>query len=265
MYKWIIACIVVLTLSGCGEKTIDASDDKSLKDSLSDISNSLSEDKLKEFNEAIKIVMFKDLDLKNFMFNSKVGGALELSKAKSNLDNKSADEIINEAKAIKLKRQKEQKVKLKADIEKLEEDKKSAQFLQDEIDKIKILSANFNPKKERYYSHTDVYCSIQNNSKYTISYIEFNAELRTDDRKVAWYSTTVFTSIAGGLNPNENKDLEMNVRRYWDRTKYPTDVYLVMTIKSIYDENKKRIYPYNDFTEYDKRKLEQLQKRYKEL
>jgi len=216
--------------------------------------------------------MFQDLDFKSFLMGANVGVGLELSKAKRNLDGKTADEIISEAEIVKKKleaeqqeRNQERKNQLKPQIKKLEKEKELANNIKNEIEKIKILYANFEAKNIRNFKSTDIYCSVQNNSKYTISSIAFIFEIVSDDRKVPWYTEKLYTTISGGLNPQENKDLELLSIRYWDREKYPSNVYLNVKIESLYDENKKRIYPSQNFNQYDQQKLERLKSEYESL
>lgn len=266
MYKWIIACMVVLTLSGCGEKTIDTSDDESLKDSVSDIRSSLSEDKLKKFDEAIKIVMFKDLDLKNFMLGANVGGALELSKAKSNLDGKSADEIINEAITVKENRL----IKQKEDLEKQIRELEDKELLSLEFEnQIIISNEKIYEEKERFRTNKVVEFDMINNSSYTISSISIKGKFLTEDREVPWSEITLSHNIAGGILSNESRNIKIKFTMYSYKgmklDEIPSNAKLKVVLDKIYDDKNVKIYPIDGFNEYDKQRLNNLIHQYQEL
>ena len=57
--------IVLTILVGCRDLKIDASSDKSMKTSVEKIRKSLSEPKQKEFDEAMQILAFSQIEMKD--------------------------------------------------------------------------------------------------------------------------------------------------------------------------------------------------------
>lgn len=102
MIKIISIALITILLSGCGEPKIDASTKQSMNDSIQKIADTLSTEKRTEFSNAIKIVLKKQIGTKPLMqFGQSFDASAFERKIREALDNKTADQIIDEAAEIK--------------------------------------------------------------------------------------------------------------------------------------------------------------------
>lgn len=115
--------VLCLLLTGCGKPKIDTSTDDSMKASIEKVKASLPEDKKAEFEEALKIVVFSNLDLSDLFQQSQLDtGATERSM-KEALHGKTGLEIIAMAEDVRKERESERIAKEK------EQKAKTAQIL----------------------------------------------------------------------------------------------------------------------------------------
>ena len=61
MMKLMMFLLVALLLAGCGDKKIDTSTDEAMKQSLQEVSNSLSEAKQVGFEDAVEVVILSGI------------------------------------------------------------------------------------------------------------------------------------------------------------------------------------------------------------
>ena len=97
-----------------------------MKASIEEIKKSLSDEKRKDFEDALKVVYFSkvNFDLKSIMALGAEGTAEKIKEeGKALISNKTADEVISEAKKIKEKIFEEEKKKALEEIKVLEEKK----------------------------------------------------------------------------------------------------------------------------------------------
>lgn len=102
MKKIIGIALITILLAGCGEPKIDASTKQSMNASIQKIADTLSTEKRTEFSNAIKIVLKKQIGTKPLMQPGQPFDASAFErKIQEALDNKTADQIIDEAAEIK--------------------------------------------------------------------------------------------------------------------------------------------------------------------
>jgi len=157
--KRIIEIVIFITiLTGCGEvtsdtsiakvKRIDISSDEKMKKSIEDIKLTLSNEKKKDFEKALKIIMFSDIN--NFASLAKVANNQDeiLRKVKNILSGKTADEVISKGKEIIA--QKSQK-KITSKIEDIKQVKIGESVIIDNIEiTIKNISIGKLKEKKKY-------------------------------------------------------------------------------------------------------------------
>ena len=107
MFKRILASIVIaFFIIGCGSPRIDTSSDEKMKASIEEIKKSLSDEKRKDFEDALKVVIFSNvaLDFKSIFALGAEGTAQKIKEeGKALISNKTADEVILESKKNKRK------------------------------------------------------------------------------------------------------------------------------------------------------------------
>lgn len=262
-----LSFFLIFLFIGCGDNKVDTSSDKALKQSIEDIRKSLPNDKIKEFNEALTIVMFKDFEIKNVFLKPDLSLDMELSKAKTNLEGKTANEIIIESKIIKENRIIKRKENLKEKITVLEEKKqKSKEFEHNLKSKIKISNVNFNFKKDKFLQG-NINFDLSNNMDFTISGITFELKFISPNRDVPWTEITLFESIPGGLMKEENRNINTAITIYHTvignkLAELPTDAVPVISITSIYNSSNKKISNPDSFSDWDESNLDKLKKEY---
>ncbi len=97
MKKLILAFMVSVALWGCGksEPTLKGTTEQEFNQSVKAVSVNLSEAKQKEFADALATIMTKD------MLSTTVSGQDKAKEIYKKLENKTADEVIEMAKAYK--------------------------------------------------------------------------------------------------------------------------------------------------------------------
>ncbi|MDC0088050.1 hypothetical protein OAI07_00750 [Akkermansiaceae bacterium] len=95
--------ILILSVVGCNEPKIDTSTDEKMKASISEVRESLPENKRKEFEEALDAVAFSGIDLKDVFSAAQADtGAIE-RKMKEAFNGKTGIQVIELAKEINQK------------------------------------------------------------------------------------------------------------------------------------------------------------------
>lgn len=93
----ILVAVVLGMLVGCSEPRIDGSSQEAMADSLQVVRESLSESERVKLNEAIGILTFEGVDLRE-IFSGGAAAVKQLEeKTRRSLDGKTADQIISEA------------------------------------------------------------------------------------------------------------------------------------------------------------------------
>ena len=147
--QFFLVGILLLLLTGCGDKKIDSSTDEAMESSIIAIKKSLSKEKQKEFDDAIKTLSFSAIG--NF-FEAAANPGETRKKIRERLNGKTANEIIAEAKLVLTKREKE------ADIHQKDLEFKEKKLIEN---KIKIA-----PKGAFGVNFGSVYTPPERESKY---------------------------------------------------------------------------------------------------
>jgi hypothetical protein len=90
-----LLALSTVLLAGCGNPTIDTSSDENMKSSIEAVKKPLSEDKRDKFEEAIKIVVFSEIDLSDLFSASQVDTGATERKMKESLDEKPVTRLSN--------------------------------------------------------------------------------------------------------------------------------------------------------------------------
>lgn len=120
-----VLCFSLLSIAillGCGQPTIDASNEASLESSIAEVRKSVSEDEKEAFDEALGLVTFSDLSMKDIMSEGLTPGSSGFrARVKEALEGKTASEIINMGEQIRLEREAREREQALAEIKELEE------------------------------------------------------------------------------------------------------------------------------------------------
>lgn len=266
MKKAIGAIIIALILTGCDKPKIDTSTDESMKTSIHKVRESLPEEKRASFDEALKVVAFSQLSMKDLMQAGMADDpSLVEGKLKESLSGKTADDVISYASTIMKERAEKEKEQAKQEIAELEQKK---------TDSLKSLSQlkAFEVKKSRFYFEKKEYgrdqpiisLSVTNRTNKAVSRAYFKGVIASPGREVPWYTDTFNYQIPGGLEPGESADwrLAPNTFSDWGDVNAPEDAIFTVTVVRIDDAQGNSIYGDSEFTERDAIRLAELKEKF---
>ncbi|QKF72759.1 hypothetical protein AFAEC_0568 [Aliarcobacter faecis] len=268
--------LLALLLIGCGTPRIDTSNDEKMKSSIQEVKKSLTVEKQKEFDEALQIILFSQINFKNILLNMSSIDNLN-NDVKVLLNNKTADEVIQEAtkirvakieeeKKIKEAKLEEEKKRALAKIKELEEKKLNIEKSKEILKKIEILSASFEQKTIQYSNLKEPIINLQvkNSTDKAISKIYFEGTVKSIGREIPWITETFNYSIPGGLEVGEiaNWSLSPNMFSKWGNVETPKDVILEVEVLKINGADEKEIASIIKFTSEDEEKLKTLKEKY---
>lgn len=270
MFKRILASIVIaFFVIGCGSPRIDTSSDEKMKASIEEIKKSLSDEKRKDFEDALKVVYFSkvNFDLKSIMaLGSQETANNMMSEAKALLNNKTADEVISEAKKIKEKIFEEEKKKALEEINALEEKKEQAQKSAEELKKVQLVSGSFNSEDAGYkgYKQVTLTLNVKNNTEKAISRIYAIGTIKSEGREVPWIRESFNYTIDGGIEPGETKEvsLQPNMFSSWGTVNITENANLNIEFVRIDGAEGIILATTQDFTQKDNQRLEDLKAKY---
>lgn len=270
MFKRILASIVIaFFIIGCGSPRIDTSSDEKMKASIEEIKKSLSDEKRKDFEDALKVVYFSkvNFDLKSIMALGAEGTAEKIKEeGKALISNKTADEVISEAKKIKEKIFEEEKKKALEEINALEEKKEQAQKSAEELKKVQLVSGSFNSEDAGYkgYKQVTLTLNVKNNTEKAISRIYAIGTIKSEGREVPWIKEDFNYMIDGGIEPGETNtsSLSPNMFSSWGTANIGENATFTVKIVRIDGADGNIIASIQEFSEKDNQRLEDLKTKY---
>lgn len=265
--KVLLLGLSILLLASCAKK-IDGSSDETMKSSIEAIKKSLNEEKKKEFEEALHLIMLHGFDFGTFLQDD--GAEETVTDLRSKVDGKTASAIISEGKVIKEEIERKKKEQAKLEIEELYQKKAKA-----ETDRIKL--AKFEVKRSRFYKRrTGTYyvtedpiieITVLNGTDQAISRAYFTGTLSSPERSVPWLKDDFNYQIPGGLEPGEEVTwyLAPNMFSDWGTVDAPKDAILTVEVKRLDDANEEELYSVNVFGEDEEERLNELLNSYPEF
>jgi hypothetical protein len=249
--------LLSLALTGCGDPKINTSSDKTMQDSIKAVRASLPEDKQSEFDQAIQILMFADVQGLSDLGKLANTDAIA-SNFKNRLNGKTGLEVITEAQKVRderAKQEQQQKLNRLADLgQKLKDSSKA----QDILNRFVIQRSRFYFRKSSYSTDAILELSVVNNTDQPVSRVYFEGTLATPGRAVPWVQDTFNYQIDGGLEPGEKATWQLNAWGDWDRApKDRNDMVLTVRTTRLDDANGAPIAK-NDFDKDDSNTMRQI-------
>ena len=136
--RLIVTTFIMLVLAGCSKPTIDASTDESMKASVEKVRNSLSEEEKIKFDEAMRIVAFSNIDVKDLFADGVLASNSLEGKMKQSLQGKTANDIIAQAESIKQERAAKEKEQALSEIKELIKKQVEAEQAKSELAKFRV-------------------------------------------------------------------------------------------------------------------------------
>ena len=267
--KVIGAVFILAAIVGCDkllpEPTIDTSTDESIRQSSQKVRESLPEAERAEFDEAIQLLAFSKINLKDIFTEGAAGAGNLENKMKESLNGKTASEIIAEAERIKIEREARQRQQALDEIKELELMKSNAESSKEKLKNFIVIRSRFFQEEQQYRVKQQIIAiTVKNGTNEAVSRAYFEGVLASPRRSVPWHKDTFNYSISGGLEPGEEQSwrLAPNMFSDWGQIEVPSDAVFTVTVERIDGADGSALYSTTEFTERDRKRLEELKEKY---
>ena len=263
--RYIFVVLLLLASAGCSKPTIDASSDEAMKTSSQKVRESLPESKRAEFDEAIQLLAFSQIDMKDLISEGAIGAGGIEGKMRSALNGKTADQVIAEAARIKAERKAREREQALAEIKELEKKRKAAELAREELKQFQVLRSRFYMQEREYMGkQPTIELSVKNGTSSAVSRAYFEGTIASPNRSVPWHQDTFNYSISGGLEPGEEAKwiLAPNMFSGWGKVDAPADAVFTVTVEKLDGPDGETLYSTRDFGEREMKRLAELKSKY---
>lgn len=257
--------IAVVILAGCSDPKIDASSDESMKTSVEKVKGALSESKQKEFDEALQVLAFSQIDMRDLFSAGSAGiGNLE-GKVRQSLDGKTGEQVIAEAERIRAERKERERQQALEEISELEAKRIKSETDREQLKKFQAIRSRFYMREQEFMGKQPIIeLTVKNGTDQAVSRAYFEGTLASPDRSVPWHKDTFNYSIPGGLEPGEEAtwNLAPNMFSDWGKIDAPADAVFTVTVEQLDGADGRPIYSTREISEHDLARLNDLKKKY---
>lgn len=272
--------ILITILAGCSDPKIDASSDESMRASVAKVRKSLSDQKQKEFDEAMQqIIAFNMLDMEDVfkqgvtgandmegVFKQSATGFLKLEgKIRQSLNGKTAKQVIAEAERIRAESKERERKQALEEIRELESKRVKSEKAREELKKFQVIRSRFYLHEQEFMGKQPIIeLTVKNGTSQAVSHAYFEGTIVSSNRSVPWHKDTFNYSIPGGLEPGEEAtwNLAPNMFSDWGKADAPMDAVFTVTVEQLDGPDGKTIYSAREFTKNDRERLSELKKQY---
>lgn len=263
--KYVILAALASTMVGCSEPKIDASSDEAMKSSSQKVRESLPDAKKAEFDQALQVLAFSQIDMKALFTEGAAGvGNLE-GKMRSALNGKTADEVIGEANKIKAERKARERTQALEEIQELEKKRQASISAGKELKRFEVLRSRFYMKEGNFGRREPIIeLTVKNGTNSPVSRAYFEGTIASPGRSVPWHKDAFNYSISGGLEPGEEAswNLAPNMFSGWGRVDAPADAIFTVTVEKLDGPDGETLYSVRDFGEREAKRLAELKSKY---
>ncbi len=260
----ILTIILLTLLAGCSNPTIDCSSDENMKKSIQNVREKLPEAKRAEFDDAMKILAFSQINLGNLLIEGATGVGNIEGKVQQLLNGKTGDQVIAEAERIRTERKERERNQALKEIQELEVKLVKSESDRAQLKEFKVLRSRFYMQERAYIGKQPIVeLTVQNGTPEPVSRAYFEGTLASPNRSVPWYKDTFNYSISGGIEPGEEASwtLAPNMFSGWGKIDAPPDAMFTVTVERLDGPDGEPIYS-KEFNEYDQKRLDELKKEY---
>jgi len=257
----------IVALSACGEKTIDANSEETMKASVEEMKANMPKGDQEHFDKALQAVIFAGAG--NLLEVAKDPEAFKAS-IKTKLDGKTAAEILTQGNALLAERETKRRTQafseiaeIEADIAELVAEKREAMNAKDKLKKFEVIRSRFYFRESDYSSEAIIELTVKNNTDKAISRAYFDGVLISKGRSVPWVEETFNYPIPGGLEPGEEVTWKLSPNLFGEWGNAPKDrddMVFTATVTRINGVDEKAIYD-TSFTDYKEEQLSTLASR----
>lgn len=256
--------VAVVLIAGCSDPKIDASSDESMKASVPKVRESLPASERKDFDDAMKVLAFSQIDMKGLFTQGAAGGNLE-GKVRDSLNGKTGEQVIAEAARIQAERKERDHQQALEEIRELEAKRAKSESSRDELKKFQVIRSRFYMQKREFMGkQPTIELTVKNGTGQAVSRAYFEGTIASPDRSVPWHKDTFNYSISGGLEPGEEAtwNLAPNMFSDWGKVDAPADAVFTVTVEQLDGADSKPIFSTREFDKQDLERLNELKKKY---
>lgn len=257
--------LVVFVMAGCSDPKIDASSDDAMIESTQKVRDSLSGLRKEEFDEALQVLAFSQIDMKDIFAEGVVGpGNLE-SKMRDALDGKTAEQVIAAAGQITSERQARERAQALEEIRELEEKKENSMRAREELKKFEVLRSRFYMRERDFMGKEPIIeLTVRNGTNSPVARAYFEGTIASPNRSVPWLKDTFNYSISGGLEPGEEVtwNLAPNMFSDWGKVDAPADAVFTVTVEKLDGPDGETLYSVREFGAREVERLSELKSQY---
>ena len=100
VYALLMVVLAVMAITGCSDPTIDASSEAKMKESVAKVRESLPEAKRTDFDKAVQLIAFSQIDMKSLFANGGADAGDVEGKMLDSLNGKRAETLLAQAAKI---------------------------------------------------------------------------------------------------------------------------------------------------------------------
>jgi hypothetical protein len=256
----LLAAATALLLSDCTEEQgppkYDTTSNQTILETSVAVRNSIPGSQQAEYDEALKVVVLENANLED-MFQV-TGESVSHPVLIKRVHGMTGQEIIEEAKRIKLQKARAILLAKAALYNQLQQKQVDAELAAEQLANFRILATEYIPSTDDLLSHSAVAISVANNLEQAVSRVYFEVTISSKDREAPWISDTIQYKIPGGLEPGEKADWRLNVPFHGDG-KAPADADIYLVVTQVDDAAGEAIHSTTHFTANDKATLAELQ------
>ncbi len=252
-------------LAGCNDPKIDTTSDDSMKASIQKVRESLPDTKQKEFDDAMKLLAFRQMDIRDLFAQGTAGRGGFEGKVKDSINGKTGKQVIDEAERIRIERKEREYQQALEEIRELETKRVKSENAREELKKFQVIRSRFYMHKGEYGRKQPIIeLTLKNGTGNAISRAYFEGTIASPGRSVPWYKNTFNYSISGGLEPNEEAtwSLAPNMFSDWGKVDAPADAVFTVTVEQLDGSDEQLIYSTRVFNEHDSERLKELKEKY---
>lgn len=252
---------ISLLLAACTKPSIDTSSDEAMKASVAKVRESLPESKRAEFDQALQVLAFNQLDFASLFKDGMTGTSTTLDNVKSTLNGRTGEQVIDEAGKIVAERRTKEREQALAEIEELQTKKASSEVAKAQLTKFEVTRSKFYKRQRDFLGNQPVIeLTVRNGTSSAVSRAYFLGTLASPGRSVPWIKDTFNYEISGGLEPGEEArwTLAPNMFSDWGKVNAPADAVFTAEVERLDGADSKALYSTQDFTEEDEERLTKL-------
>lgn len=248
--------MISLTLSGCGDPTINGDSETKFKDSTKKVREALPLEQRAEFDEAIRDILF--VDIKGLGDLATMNADSMVSDIRTRLDGMTGVQVIEEGKRVRAEkeaRRKAEQAAAEAEAKARAEAREAERRAEEEAEKAKekeqalmkinelrtrlaaaeearaqllvgftVDRARFGKARGRSFSYgPTIVLGVKNDIGKTVTRVYFDAELSTPGRDVAWVRGEFNYEIQGGLQNGESARWNLSPNMFGKWSDAPID------------------------------------------